>query len=166
MKKYLIILLTFCSFPLFAQYKNPAFPQENVKDGILSKNSSNLFGFIDPNNFEMHQSYSMSYSSFGSQGMALGVYTNRMMYKFNNKLNVQLDASIINSPYNTFGKNFSNSINGFYISRAAVNWKPLKDVSISLQYRNLPGGFYSDYYGGYGSGLYNSILGEGQFFGR
>ncbi|HED37240.1 MAG TPA: hypothetical protein ENI76_03225 [Ignavibacteria bacterium] len=167
MKKYLVLFVVIFAMPLFAQFKNSAFPRKSIDEGMLAKNSSDyLFGLINPNNFQMHQSYSMSYSTFGSQGVALGVYTNSMRYKFNKNLNVQLDASIIHSPYNTFGKNFSNNINGFYISRAAINWKPWKNVSISVQYRNLPGSFYSGYYGGNGYGLYNGLLGDSPFIGR
>jgi hypothetical protein len=55
----------------------------------------------------------------------------------------------VNSPYSTLGKNFQNNINGIYLSRAAINYKPFKDVSISLQYRNLPG-VYNPY-------LYNGL---------
>ncbi len=159
MKKLLMIFVLGLTISTFAQYKNPGFPTETVKDGIISQNSNNLFGFINPNNFFMKQSYSLSYSTFGSQGLAMGVYTNSMMYKFSNDFNVQLDASFIHSPYNTLGKNFTNSINGFYISKAALNYRPWKDVSISVQYRNVPMSFYQGYYGGYYNGFNNGFYG-------
>ena len=163
MKKLLLFILLGFSVSAFAQFKGSGFPTENVKDGIIShQTNSSLFGFINPNNFSMKQSYSMSYSTFGGQGMALGVYTNSMMYKFNKNLNVQLDASFIHSPYNTLGSDFQKNINGFYISRAAVNYRPWKDVYISLQYRNVPASYYSGYYGGY-SGYNNGFFGGDPF---
>ncbi len=106
----------------------------------------------------MHQSYNLSYSSFSNQGLALGVYTNSMTYKFSNNLNIQLDASFMHSPYNTFGKEYQNSFNGFFISHAALNYKPWKDVSISVQYRNVPNSYYSPYFNGYyyGGGMFDN----------
>ncbi len=165
MKKLLILLLGVFTMSTFAQFKDPGFPTTDVKDGIINNSSNSLFGFINPDNFQMKQSYSLSYSSFGSQGLALGVYTNSMMYKFSNNLNVQLDASIIHTPYSTFGKNFNNNLNGIYISKAAVNYQPSKDFSISIQYRNLPYSYYSpySYYGGYGLGYLNSFNDEDPF---
>ncbi len=168
MKKLLVLLVLGFTFTAFAQFKDSGFQQNNIDDGIVAHSSaSSLFGFINPQNFSMKQSYSMSYSTFGGQGMALGVYTNSMAYKFNDKLNVQLEASFVNSPYSTLGKNFQNSINGVYINRAAINYQPWKDFQISVQYSNLPYSYYSPYsgyYGGLGSmgplGYSNSFLGR------
>ena len=168
MKKLFAIMIVVFSVSGFAQFKDSGFPVTNVNDGILAKPSTNLFGFINPDNFQMKQSYSLSYSSFGSQGLALGVYTNSMMYKFNNNLNVQLDASIIHTPYSTFGKQFNNSLNGIYISKAAVNYQPWKDFSISIQYRNLPYSYYSpySYFGGNNYGFFNGFDNNDSFFNR
>lgn len=166
MKKLIMMLVVIVSMTALAQFKGSDFPSSDVRDGIIAQPmSSSLFGFINPQNFKMSQSYSMSYSSFGGQGLALGVYTNNMSYKFNNQLNVELAASVVNAPYSTLGSQFNKSINGVYINRAAINYKPWKDFSISLQYSNLPfGGYYSPYsfMGGYG--YYNGL--ENPFFGR
>jgi hypothetical protein len=96
----------------------------------------------------------MSYSAFGSNGIALGVYTNSMLYNFTDNLNIQADISLVNSPYSTLGQDFQNNLNGIYLSRAAVNYKPWKDVFISLQYRQLPY-YYSPYSGYYGNSMFN-----------
>ncbi|MCL5027730.1 MAG: hypothetical protein M1480_01785 [Bacteroidetes bacterium] len=168
MKKLFVLLVVVFSVSGFAQFKDSGFPTADIKDGILAQPSSSLFGFINPDNFQMKQSYSLSYSSFGNQGLALGVYTNSMMYKFNNNLNVQLDASIIHTPYSTLGKQFNNSLNGIYISKAAVNYQPWKNFSISIQYRNLPYNYYSpySYYGGYNYGFFNGFDNNDSFFNR
>ena len=153
MKKYIVIFLLFASLSVYAQYKEPPFPTESVKDGIVDNSSSvALFGFLNSENFQMNHSYNLSYSSFGGSGLALGVYTNSMMYKFSQDFNIQLDASFVHSPYNTFGENFKNSIDGFYISKAALNYKPWEDVFISVQYRNIPNVYLNPYYGIYGGG--------------
>ncbi len=167
MKKLIMAFVVVLSITTFAQYKGPAFPNTDVRDGIIAQPSTSLFGFIIPQNFKMNQSYSMSYSTFGGQGLALGVYTNDMSYKFNDNLNVELAASVVQTPYSTLGSQFNKSINGVYIDRAAINYKPWKDFSISLQYSNLPYGGYGyyspySYMGGYG--LYNGL--GNPFFGR
>ncbi|HSP89036.1 MAG TPA: hypothetical protein VLN45_12945, partial [Ignavibacteriaceae bacterium] len=101
----------------------------------------------------------MSYSSFGNNGVALGVYTNSMLYNFSDNLNIQTDISFVNSPYSTLGQDFQNNLNGIYLSRAAINYKPWKDVAVSLQYSQLP--YYSPYsrYSNYNRLGYNPFWG-------
>jgi len=103
--------------------------------------------------------YSLSYSSFGSNGVALGVYTNSMQYQFSDKLNVQLDASLVHSPYSTLGKNFQNNINGIYIDRAQLNYAPWDNVNVVLQYRQLPYNYYSGF-GYYDSSPFSLFKGQ------
>ena len=151
MKKLLIIIFLGFSLTAFAQYKDSGISNNDIRDGLFAKPSGSLFGFLNSDIFKMQQSYSMSYSTSGSQGMALGVYTNSMALKLSNNLNLQLDASVVNSPYSTLGSDFQKSINGFYINRAAVNYQPWKDFTISVQYSNMPYSYYSpySYYGGF-----------------
>ncbi|GMU94697.1 MAG: hypothetical protein HZC46_03550 [Ignavibacterium album] len=159
--KKLILVLTLITSVSFAQFKESGFQTEAPRDGIYNKSSNFLFDFLNSENFSMKHSFSMSYSAFAGQGIALGVYTNSMMYKFSDNLNVQLDASIVNSPYSTFGKDFQNSLNGLYISRAAVNYKPWNDVYITLQYRSVPYLFnnpYNGYRNYYYSPFYNDYF--------
>lgn len=158
MKKLILILFLGIYSGALAQYKDPGFPTENVKDGIIDPDYStgNLLGFFNTENFHMNHQFSMSYSSFGNQGLALGVYTNSMLYNFSDNLNIQADISLVNSPYSTLGQDFQNNLNGIYLSRAAVNYKPWKDVSVSLQYRQLPY-YYSPYSGYYGSSMLNRL---------
>jgi len=166
MKNLLIVLFICISLSAYAQYKDPGFPTSHVSDGIISPNSNSLFGFLNSDNFIMRHSFNMSYSSFAGQGLALGVYTNSLMYKFSDNLNVQVDASIVNSPYSTLGRDFQKSINGIYLSRAAINYMPWKDVFISFQYRNLPFNYYNPFYGSYGNRFLNRYYDEDLFFGR
>lgn len=154
MKKIIILFVGLTAFS-FAQFRDNGFPKEEPKSGIFNRSNSSLFSFLTDENFSMTHSVNMSYSAFAGHGLALGIYTNSMMYRFSDNLNVQLDASIINSPYSTFGRDFQNSINGLYLSRAAINYRPWKDVFISLQYNSYPflgsrnyyNPFYNYYYG-------------------
>lgn len=140
--KKLVLIFAIASVTIFAQYKDDGFNTPSVKDGFINQNSSPLFGFLNSDNFEMKHSFNLSYSSFAGQGLSLGVYTNSMFYKFNDQLNLQVDASLVTSPYNTLGEDFTNNLNGLYLSKAALNYRPSKDVLISIQYRNLPSAFY------------------------
>jgi len=160
MKKLTFILIILISSITFAQFKGEENKPLNIKNSILSDNpSSSLFSFINPENFSMSQSVGLSYSSFGNNGVALGVYTNHMAYKFNDKLNVQLDASLVNSPYNTLGDSFKKSINGIYLDRAQINYHPSKDFNISLMYSNTPLNYYNNF--GYGFGRYSNFSNNG-----
>ncbi len=160
MKKTILFLIITAFSVNYAQYKDQLDKRVDYTNGILNGNSSSLFGFINPDNFSMHHTFDLSYQSFGGQGLALGVYTNSMMYKFSDALNVQADVSVVNSPYNSFSKDFAKQINGFYLSRAQINYKPSENTSIILQYRNLPMSYYSPYGYGYGFG-YSPFYGSG-----
>lgn len=144
--KKIFLLIALSSFTLLnAQFKDNNIFKPGVKDGLVNDDSQFLFGLFNSNNFSMNHSYSLSYSSFGSNGLALGVYTNSMLFKLSTDMNFQVDASLVHSPYNSFGKNFQNNLNGFYISRAQFNYKPYKNFSLSIQYRNFP--TYNSIYG-------------------
>jgi hypothetical protein len=160
MKNLIILIIFFTASISYGQFREELNKPKDVKSGIINNNpSSFLLGFINPANFTMNHSFSMSYSSFGSNGIALGVYTNSIGYKFNDKLNIQIDASIVNSPYSTFGSDYSQQINGIYLSRAQLNYKPSENTSITIQYRQLPYNYNYRYSPFWGSGF----LG-GQFF--
>lgn len=163
MKKMVFLFAAFISINVYAQFKEPGFPTQSVKDGIIDQSSGSLFGFLNSDNFMMRHSYNLSYSSFGNQGLALGMYTNSMFLKLANNMNIQVDASIVHSPYSTFGKDFQNQLNGFYLTRAAFNYKPWDDVFISIQYRNLPMSYHYSDYGFYSNRFYNPFFQESFF---
>lgn len=163
MKKVLAILLLFFGINTKAQFREPGFPSHSIKDGIVNQNSGSLFGFLNSENFMMRHSYNLSYSSFGGNGLALGMYTNSMILKLSENMNVQVDASIVHSPYSSFGKDFQNELSGFYLTRAAFNYKPWEDVFISIQYRNLPISHHYADYGFFNNRFYNSFFDYGFF---
>ncbi len=151
MKKLILIFFLFSAATLLGQYKETGIQTTSVKDGITNNSSNHLFGFLNMSDFTMRHSFNMQYSSFGSHGLALGVYTNSMFYRLMDNMDVQMDVSLVHSPYSTFGEAFQNDISGLYISNASINYRPWKDVSIHLQYRNMPYsyGYYSPFYGMY-----------------
>jgi hypothetical protein len=148
MKKLFVLIFAVMIGTGMAQYKPTGLSTEHVSDGIINQNQGTaLLGFLNSNNFQMHHSYDVSYSTSGGNNLALTTYTNSMFYQVARNLNVQVDASIVYSPYSTLGKSFENNINGIYLSRAAINYQPWKDVFISVQYRNLPVTYYSPFSG-------------------
>ena len=151
MKKLILIYFLISTVTLFCQYKETGIQTTSVKDGITNNSPNYLFGFLNTNDFTMRHSFSMQYSSFGGNGLALGVYTNSMFYRLMDNMDVQLDVSLVHSPYSTFGEAFQKDISGLYISNAAINYRPWKDVSVHLQYRTMPYGYgyYSPFYGMY-----------------
>lgn len=161
MKKYVLFGIIVFAVSINAQFKDPGFTTESPQNGITNNSSGSLLGFLNTNNFSMHHSFGISYLSTGGQGLSLASYTNSMMYKFSDKMNVQLDASFITSPYSSLGKDFQNSLQGIYISKAAFNYKPWDDVYISVQYRSYPNYFYNPYnrYGSFGSSFYGGYNG-------
>jgi hypothetical protein len=146
MRKLLIITFLFISSISFAQFIGDDSKPVDIKSGILSQNpSGSLLSFIDFSKFSMNHSFGMSYSSFGNNGVALGVYTNHLSYEFSEKLDFQLDASFVNSPYNSLGDSFTKSINGVYIDNARINYRPSDEFNISLQFSNSPYNYYNRY---------------------
>ena len=121
MKKIVLAIVIGLTLTGFAQFKDSGLENPDIKDGIVDHSGGgNLFGFLNSDNFQMKHSYDMSYSSFGGEGFALGVYTNSMFFKINPDLNIQTDISVVNSPYSTLGKNFQNNINGIYFSQGRL----------------------------------------------
>ena len=144
MKKYLLIISLFVTAFTFGQFKGDESKPIDLNRGILSDNPiGSLFNFINPENFSMNHSVGMSYSSFGNEGVAMGVYTNKIAYEFNEELSIQLNTSFVNTPFNTLGQNFTNSINGVYIDNARINYNPSDEFNISLQFSNSPYGYYN-----------------------
>ena len=149
--KYSIIIIFILAASASGQFRNDGSQTPSVKEGIITEDQGFLFGFLNSDDFIMRHTFNVSYTTFAGQGISLTSYTNSMFYRLMTNLNVQLDVSVVHSPYSTLGDAFQKNISGIYISNAAVNYRPWKDFSIHLQYRNMPYsyGYYNPYYGFY-----------------
>lgn len=149
MKHILLVIILFSAMVTFAQFRDSGFETNSVKEGIVTENSNFLFGFLNSDDFIMRHSFSLNYSAFAGQGMSLTSYTNSMFYRLMSNLNVQLDVSVMYSPYSTLGEQFQKDISGVYISNAAINYHPWDNLSVHLQYRSMPFGYgyYHPFYG-------------------
>jgi len=133
-----------------AQFKTKEIDEPPVSQSFIrSDDSGLLFGWFNPSNLKMTQSYSLSYQTFGQNGFALGVYTNSLSYQISNPLSLQMDVSVMHSPYSSMGSDFSKSLSGIYLTRAELNYRPSENTLFQVQFRQLPAALY---YGGYGFG--------------
>ncbi|MBI5727611.1 MAG: hypothetical protein HY965_07140 [Ignavibacteriales bacterium] len=143
MKKTALFIFVFCAFTgLHAQFRETNILKPSIKDGITNNDPNFIMGLFDPSRFSMSHSYSLSYSASGKNGLALGVYTNSMMFKFADNLNLVVDASMVHSPYSTFGKTMQNQLTGIYLSNAQLSYRPSENTYITLQYQNIPESYY------------------------
>ncbi len=145
-KNFIILFVFLISLPAFSQFKDGNIFKGSIKDGIVNKQSGGLFGIFNSQNFRMDHLYNLSFSTSGSNRLAVGSYTNRIFYKFNDKLNFQLWTSIVTTPYSTLSSNSNNKFDGIYIDRASLNYKPAKNFMIQLQFSNNPYRYYNSYY--------------------
>jgi hypothetical protein len=135
-----------------AQFRQRTSDEPSAAESFVHPPTTDAWlGFFNPENFSMHQSYSMSYSAFASQGVALGRYTNTMDYKFSDKLDARVAVSLQHSPYSTLDKGMMNSLTGIFLDRAEINYKPTDNMFLRISYRQVPAyyGYYSPFMMGY-----------------
>ncbi len=149
MKRTLLIpcLLMMFSFSSRAQFRGEE-PRSPSLSEQKQMSSSSLFGFLNSDNFQMHHSVSMSYMSLGGQGVGISMYTNSMRYKLADNLQARADVSLAFSPFGSIGQQNKNDFSGIFLNRASLDYKPFKDVQISLQYRGYPNAYMNPYHNG------------------
>ena len=144
----LLMLVLVLSSVSYAQFKDQL-GQPNVENSLIRSDYGGglIFGLFNPANFSMRQSVSMNYMTMGNQSIAIGMYTNSMSYRISNPLTLSADVSIMNSPYNSLGNSFSKSINGIYLTRAELNYRPSNNFQIDVQFSQNPmSAYYDPYY--------------------
>ncbi len=134
-----------------AQFKSQAEKEDRISEGLVSPSAPQLFlGWFNPDKFQMHHSFDLSFATLGNRSLSLGTYTNSMSYQFADNLVARTDLSMSYSPYNTLptvnGKR--NDLSSIYLSRAQLDYKPWDNVLLQFQYRSLPYGsfYYSPFY--------------------
>ena len=152
--KILTIACAFVSSGAVAQFRSEqAENHYDVRQSVMRSSDGLLFGWLDLSRLSMHHSYSLSYSSFGGQGLSLGMYTNSLMYKISDPLDVRFDVSLMHSPYSSFGNR--SDFSGVFLNRAELNYRPSENMLLQIQFRQVPPmywldpGFSSRVFGGY-----------------
>jgi hypothetical protein len=146
---------------VFAQFKSQTEGKPSVAESMIRSEGSSLLGFFNPENFTMHHGYSFSTMLMGGKTIGIGMYTNSMLYRISDPLNVRLDVSFMHSPFNSLGKDFQGDLNKLFINRAEVNYKPFDNMIIQLQYRQVPFSSYGNYYSPY---YYNPFWQSSDFY--
>ncbi len=108
---------------------------------------------FSPEHFKMSHSYEMSFGSFGGNSSSLGMYTNSMMFQFNDKLAARVDLSFAHQPFGSSNVMGDQGNKGqFFLRNAEVAYRPSENVQLHLSVRQSPYGSYMSPYGRYGYG--------------
>ncbi|MCB2203600.1 hypothetical protein KQI65_02535 [bacterium] len=164
MKRHFTTILLFLFVPVLlqAQFRGEEPRRPSVSDGMYQESgSAPILGFFHPENLEMRHSLSFSYGMMGDQGLGMSMYTNSLRYRIAEPLSVRADISMMFSPFGSASQSFKNDISGIFLRRASIDYKPSKDMNISLQYNSYPFGGYYPYGSSYGR--YGMFGGTGLF---
>ncbi len=134
-----VLVLVVINFIAVGQFRSQSEATSSVASSMIRQDDGGLlFGWFDPSRFTISNSYSLSYTTSGGKGLSLGTLTSSLAYQISNPLSVQFDVSLVHSPYNNLGGNFTKEISGVYLSRAELNYRPSKITLLQIQYRQLP----------------------------
>jgi hypothetical protein len=119
--------------------------QTNASQSLVHPTTSinSFLGLLNPDNFMMRHTFSLNYLAGGGEGISLASYTNSMFYRIADPLNVRFDVTLQGSPFGQSGSFQRGDLSKVYVSRAELNYKPADNMFITLQYRQVPYGFYN-----------------------
>jgi hypothetical protein len=158
---HIVSLLLLFTLSAAAQFRGEEPRPPSLSEQKQSSSSSSLLGFLNSDNFQMRHSLSMSYMTLGNQSVGVSMYTNSMRYSFSENLSARADVSFAFSPFGSFGAQNKNDLSGIFLNRASIDYKPYKDLQISLQYRGYPAG-YGNFYQNGSNGVFRPFIGGGQ----
>ena len=103
---------------------------------------------LNPQKFNMHQSYSFMVSSFNGHTINQAMYLNTMQYKISEPLTLSLQwGYLMNQPFsklNSFQPNLPLQ-SGFFLSNAKLEYKLGKHSKLQMEFNSYPGGYYSPF---------------------
>ncbi len=164
----LVFLVVFLGVTLPAQAQLRDHVQSRQAEARLYGSDGPMFALnrlFSPEHFRMSHSYEMSFGSFGRQTSSLGMYTNSMMFQFNDKLAARVDVSFAHSPFgssNAFGPESNRG--QLFLRNAEFAYRPSESVRLHFSVRQSPYGSYMNPYGYYGYGrhaAHHSLFGFG-----
>lgn len=141
---FIIALIAIISNITFAQFKE--IPYETKTK--LKSSSGLILGFINPKNFSISQSVNMSFISSGNANVSLASYTATLSYNILKNMKINADVTLQYSPFASIGgttaanKDFQNSFNGINLSRVSLDWRPMKNMYVSINYINNKNGYW------------------------
>lgn len=148
-----LVLTLAIAVPAQAQLRDGGVRQSEVKLFDSGATTFALNKLFSPEHFRMSHSYEFSTSSFGGLGNSMGMYTNTMMWQFNQKLAARVDVSYAHTPFG--GSLFSNGAGGLgegnggqlFLRNAEVAYRPTENVQLHFSVRQSPYGQYMSPYG-------------------
>lgn len=147
----LVLVLAFISPPVHAQLRSSSasdsVPTRLYETGEAAVDAlGQLFG---AEHFRMAHSYEASFSSFGGQSASMGMYTNTMMWQFNQDWAARVDVGVAHS----LGGNtaFGQEQAQVFLRNAEVAYRPSENMQFRLQIQQSPYGRYMSPYGRYSS---------------
>ena len=116
---------------------------------------SGLGSLFNARTLRLNHGYEFSYSSFGGDGLGLGIYTTSLGWQPSERLAARVDVGVAHSP---FGSSRAQQALGFsqeaparvFLQNAEIAYRPTENSVLQLQVRQSPYGSYASPYG-YGS---------------
>ena len=141
MKRTIVVLilggLLVAQFSAWAQNSEMKTSSIFKADDFVKKPDGFLKYLLDPAKFEMQQSYSLSFTSFGGRGYNQGLYLNTMNYRFSDPLLMQVRIGYLHQPLG--GNQLMAEQNGkVFLQKAMLQYKPAENMSITLDYESIP----------------------------
>lgn len=139
---FILAFLFVAAAPAGAQFKSQEEQGVSVSRTLVHPGAgiSSFLGFLDPNSFMMHHSLSFSYATAGGTGLSLASYTNSMLYRVSDPLQVRFDLTLQGSPFGNYGAVNQGDLSRLYLSRAELNYHPWENFNVNVQYRQIPFG--------------------------
>lgn len=150
----LVVLLSL-AHPAQAQLRETASqpaPAALYDDGATA--GSLLNTLFSDDHFRMSHAYEMSMSSFGGNTASLGMYTNSMMWQFNEQWAARVDVSLAHSPFGGNSAFNTNQDARIFLRNAEVAYRPSENMEFRFQMRQSPYGSYMSPYGSRYGGAY------------
>ena len=166
---FCLVVLLGLTTPAEAQWRDGAL-EEHAPARVLApaKTGFSLDKLFDPSHFKMAQSIEFSSSSFSGQASSLGMFTNSMMWQFNDKLAARMDVSVAYSPNAaSFANPSGQGSPRVFVRNAEMAYRPNENFALHVSFQQSPYGSYASPYGYYGSRMggygYNPFHRGGSF---
>lgn len=123
-------------------------PREDFGSSVThthDQSESTIGSWMNMLNMTMSHSYSMNFSNFGGQMQNLNAYTNSMHFDLSDRVDAQVDVSVLHSPFgNSMMRANQNSMNTqIVIDQARIDYRISDNTRISFQFSQNP--YYSSY---------------------
>ncbi|MDD5765787.1 MAG: hypothetical protein PHW79_06045 [Candidatus Marinimicrobia bacterium] len=129
---------------LKSQLRESASVEQNIK--IPGVGSSLLgLGFLDKSRFSMHQSYSLSLSTFGKQSASMGVYQNNFSYLFSDKLMMNGRVGFYHDPLKIGNTQLNQNLLENISYGADLIYRPKENVVLNFSFDRAPATYYYGY---------------------